>query len=135
MKKINFPLPLRCQILFLSLLGLLSLPLQAQTLKYTYDALGRVTFVEDATNGNRDYDYDKAGNRLLVSSGTASDAAAEPAPPMTPAQACASSGKIGVIASSWTNGTSSEAAGRAAFTFCAPCRYYASSNTFICSAI
>jgi YD repeat-containing protein len=53
----------------------------ATTLTYTYDALGRLTYVNDPTNGNRDYDYDKAGNRLLVSVGTASDAAAEPPPP------------------------------------------------------
>jgi hypothetical protein len=48
------------------------------TLKYTYDALGRLTFVEDPVNGNLDYDYDAAGNRLLVSVGTADDAAADP---------------------------------------------------------
>ena len=50
----------------------------ANTITYTYDALGRLTFVSDPANGNRDYDYDKAGNRLLVSVGTASDSAAEP---------------------------------------------------------
>jgi hypothetical protein len=60
--------------------------LGANTIKYTYDALGRLTFVNDTLNGNRDYDYDKAGNRLLVSVGTANDAAAEPGspPPTTP---------------------------------------------------
>lgn len=60
---------------FLFLIGKLG---AANTLTYTYDALGRLTFVNDPTNGNRDYDYDKAGNRLLVSVGTANDAAAEP---------------------------------------------------------
>ena len=45
---------------------------------YKYDALGRLTFVSDPANGNRDYDYDKAGNRLLMSVGTADDGAAEP---------------------------------------------------------
>lgn len=60
--------------------SLLSLPLHAQTKTtiYTYDALGRLTFVEDSQNGNRDYDYDKAGNRLQVATGTANDAAVEP---------------------------------------------------------
>lgn len=51
---------------------------QAQTTVYTYDALGRLTFVADPLNGNRDYDYDKAGNRLLVSTNIATDTAAEP---------------------------------------------------------
>ncbi|MBK8187841.1 MAG: hypothetical protein IPK77_11710 [Cellvibrio sp.] len=51
---------------------------QSKTTKYTYDALGRLTFVNDSVNGNRDYDYDKAGNRLLVTTGLASDEAAEP---------------------------------------------------------
>jgi len=51
---------------------------EAKTTKYTYDALGRLTYVEDSQNGNRDYDYDKMGNRLKVSVGTASDAGSEP---------------------------------------------------------
>jgi YD repeat-containing protein len=53
----------------------------AQTAKvttYTYDPLGRLTFVEDSQNGNRDYDYDKAGNRLNVAVGTANDGASSP---------------------------------------------------------
>jgi len=50
----------------------------SNTISYTYDALGRLTFVSDPANGNRDYDYDKAGNRLLMSVGTANDSAAEP---------------------------------------------------------
>ena len=57
---------------------------QAKTTIYTYDALGRLTYVQDSQNGNRDYDYDSAGNRLKVATGTASDAASEPgaaAPP------------------------------------------------------
>lgn len=37
-----------------------------QQLDYTYDDLGRLTFVEDRVNGNRDYDYDAAGNRCTV---------------------------------------------------------------------
>jgi YD repeat-containing protein len=56
----------------------------ATTITYTYDALGRVTFVTDPTNGNRDFDYDKVGNRLNVATGTANDAASEPAPPPPP---------------------------------------------------
>lgn len=52
---------------------------------YSYDTLGRLTFVNDARNGNRDYDYDKAGNRLLVSTNTATDATAEPTPESLPA--------------------------------------------------
>ena len=52
-----------------------------KTLTYKYDALGRLTFVTDAQNGNRDYDYDRAGNRLLVTIGSASDAANEPTLP------------------------------------------------------
>lgn len=55
-----------------------------KTLKYTYDALGRLTYTEDSINGNRDYDYDRAGNRLQVSVGTANDAAAEPPIPAAP---------------------------------------------------
>lgn len=57
--------------------------LYAGTLKYQYDALGRLTYVEDPTNGNRDYDYDSAGNRLLVSTNTANDTAAEPGAAVT----------------------------------------------------
>jgi hypothetical protein len=56
----------------------------ATTLTYTYDALGRLTFVVDSTNGNRDFDYDKLGNRLNVAVGTGSDAASEPSPPPPP---------------------------------------------------
>jgi YD repeat-containing protein len=81
MNKARFTL-LQHSILFASILALSA---EAQTLKYTYDALGRVTFVEDATNGNRDYDYDKAGNRLLVSINTANDDAAKPVEPSVPA--------------------------------------------------
>jgi YD repeat-containing protein len=60
---------------------------QSKTTIYTYDALGRLTYVQDTQNGNRDYDYDNAGNRLRVAAGTASDGAAEPAaasPPYVP---------------------------------------------------
>ncbi len=55
-----------------------SVAIQSKTIRYNYDALGRLTFVEDSQNGNRDYDYDKAGNRLLVSTKVASDNTAEP---------------------------------------------------------
>ena len=44
-----------------------------KTIKYTYDALGRLTFVEDSINGNRDYDYDDAGNRTQVLVGVSDD--------------------------------------------------------------
>lgn len=39
---------------------------QSQTLKYSYDELGRLTVVEDSQNGNRTYAYDPAGNRTGV---------------------------------------------------------------------
>ena len=55
----------------------LSLHAQNKTTGYTYDALGRLTYVADSVNGNRDYDYDKAGNRVNVAAGTGSDAASE----------------------------------------------------------
>lgn len=55
-----------------------SASIQPKTVRYTYDALGRLTFVDDSQNGNRDYDYDAAGNRLLVSTAVANDTAAEP---------------------------------------------------------
>lgn len=49
-----------------------SVPAAVQT--FTYDALGRLTFVNDSRAGmNRDYDYDAAGNRTNVSVGTSSD--------------------------------------------------------------
>lgn len=47
--------------------------IQSKTTRYTYDALGRLTFVEDSQNGNRDYDYDAAGNRTNVAAGVSSD--------------------------------------------------------------
>lgn len=47
--------------------------IQSKTTRYTYDALGRLTFVEDPQNGNRDYDYDAAGNRTNVVTGVNSD--------------------------------------------------------------
>ena len=36
------------------------------TLEYTYDALGRLKVVTDTKNGNRNYTYDKAGNRITA---------------------------------------------------------------------
>lgn len=56
----------------------------SQTTVYTYDVLGRVTYVTDTKNGNRDYDYDPAGNRLNVATGTTGDASSEPVPPPVP---------------------------------------------------
>jgi len=47
--------------------------IQSKTTRYTYDALGRLTFVEDSQNGNRDYDYDAAGNRINVATGVSTD--------------------------------------------------------------
>lgn len=44
-----------------------------QTLEFDYDVLGRLTFVKDNVNGNRDYDYDKAGNRTQMTVGASSD--------------------------------------------------------------
>lgn len=36
--------------------------------EYEYDALGRLIIVLDANNGDRGYDYDKAGNRITAGS-------------------------------------------------------------------
>lgn len=55
-------------------------PVQTPTVTYTYDALGRLTYVSDTVAGNRDYDYDAAGNRRLVSTNTTNDEEAEPTP-------------------------------------------------------
>lgn len=76
----------------------------AKTTHYKYDALGRLTFVEDSQNGNRDYDYDAAGNRRNVAAGTADDAASEPTtPPPPPApQAPANLAKAHVADCSWS---------------------------------
>jgi len=80
-----------------------------KTTTYTYDALGRLTFVTDSQNGNRDYDYDKAGNRLLVAVGGANDAANEPGAsgPPPPTNPTASLGSFCVWNTSW--GTSAGA--------------------------
>ncbi|WP_041551196.1 RHS repeat domain-containing protein [Cellvibrio japonicus] len=78
--KINF-LCISALVLFFPL----SLIAQTKTTTYTYDALGRLTFVHDSVNGNRDYDYDKAGNRLLVSTNIAADEIAEPGSGTLPA--------------------------------------------------
>lgn len=43
---------------------------QAQSLKYTYDELGRLKTVEDSKNGDRNYQYDAAGNRIYVENPT-----------------------------------------------------------------
>jgi YD repeat-containing protein len=55
-----------------------------KVLRYQYDALGRLTFTEDTVNGNRDFDYDAAGNRLLVTTATPNDQTAEPGGPPPP---------------------------------------------------
>jgi hypothetical protein len=82
-----------CCTFFYSFLGLISATSDAQTLKYTYDALGRVTFVEDSVNGNRDYDYDPAGNRVAVNVGNATE---DPAPvPLLPAPTAANCRSVG----------------------------------------
>lgn len=39
----------------------------AVKLAFTYDELGRLTLAKDPTNGDRDYEYDDAGNRKSVS--------------------------------------------------------------------
>lgn len=92
--KSNFFLP-AFPILILYFIFSPSIFAQTKTTTYTYDALGRLTFVTDPANGNRDYDYDKAGNRLLVSANSANDAATEPevgvplpAPVILPNQGC-----------------------------------------------
>jgi YD repeat-containing protein len=51
---------------------------QTKTTTYEYDALGRLTYVIDPVNGNRDYDYDAAGNRRVVATSTPDDGAVEP---------------------------------------------------------
>ena len=68
---------------------------QSKTVTYTYDELGRLTFMSDPVNGNRDYDYDKTGNRLLVATSTANDTAAEPAVVYLPAPTGLSKSLIG----------------------------------------
>lgn len=63
---------------------LFSLNLHAQTINYTYDVLGRATFATDSVNGNRDFDYDPAGNRINMAVGITNDAASEPNSPTAP---------------------------------------------------
>lgn len=60
-----FTRTLRYVVIIISL-GFVCFEVSAQTVKYTYDALGRVRVVEDGVNGNRGYDYDAAGNRINV---------------------------------------------------------------------
>lgn len=46
-----------------------SVPADPKTTRYTYDELGRLVKVEDGQNGNRNYNYDAAGNRTNVTVG------------------------------------------------------------------
>ncbi len=57
---------------------------QERDIKFHYDELGQLTFVEDSVNGNRDYDYDDAGNREVVIIGQATDETPLPPPPAVP---------------------------------------------------
>ncbi len=58
-------------------------------IEYQYDTLGRVTFVKDGVNGNRDYDYDVAGNRKVTSVGESQDdPVLPPAPPAPTGLSC-----------------------------------------------
>lgn len=50
-----------------------------QTLKYSYDALGRLVVENDTVNGDRNFAYDAAGNRTQVTAGN-------PALPTVPAK-------------------------------------------------
>ncbi|MEY4590277.1 MAG: hypothetical protein RL497_2353 [Pseudomonadota bacterium] len=70
--------------IFLTLLTACAASEPEVVVKYQYDALGRLSYVEDIENGNRDYDYDKAGNRVLVATSTASDATKTPEVPPLP---------------------------------------------------
>lgn len=45
----------------------------ATEISYHYDALGRLQFVEDSINSNRDFDYDRAGNRTAVAESVVSE--------------------------------------------------------------
>lgn len=75
--------------LLLSLLCSTSVFSVERTINYQYDGLGQLTFVEDSVNGNRDYDYDDAGNRKVVSVGQLSDdAPTQPAPPIPTGLSC-----------------------------------------------
>mgnify|MGYP003942126097 CR=1 FL=1 len=69
--------------LMLSLLGINQASAE-QKLRYTYDSLGRLTFVEDSVNGNRDFDYDSAGNRTHVIIGSPGDDVPPNPPPPAP---------------------------------------------------
>lgn len=65
-------MPFFMACLFVFNLAFVSSALSApHTITYTYDELGRLTFVNDTVN--RDYDYDAAGNRVSVEVGTSVD--------------------------------------------------------------
>lgn len=65
-------MPFFVACLFVFNLAFVSSALSApHTITYTYDELGRLTFVNDTVN--RDYDYDAAGNRVSVEVGTSVD--------------------------------------------------------------
>lgn len=69
---------------------------------YTYDSMGRLTFVEDGINGNRDYDYDKAGNRDEVLVGKETDEVPLPPPPASPGSLSCSFVAPNVYRASWS---------------------------------
>lgn len=89
--------------IFASLLLQSPLAISGNTQLYTYDALGRLTFVQDNQNGNRDYDYDAAGNRVAVVVGQATDDPVLPPAPLSPSNArCNSVYAAGVYQASWS---------------------------------
>lgn len=85
----------------------------ATEITYKYDALGRLTFVEDSVNGNRDYNYDPAGNRTGLAYGTdVEDGDADPlAEPLLAPTGLSTYGPIsqaGGYPSRWTAVTNAE---------------------------
>ncbi len=103
-----------CFILFsFSLAFFYANPTFAQTTTYTYDTLGRLTFVQDV-NGNRDYDYDNAGNRTEVAIATTSDDV--PVTPVLPAPVL-SAGACSQIAPGAYRGQWNAVAGAGAYKY------------------
>lgn len=81
---------------------------KAVTKSFEYDELGRLTFVKDPLNGNRDYDYDPAGNRTQVFVGATTDSENPDAEPdytaylPAPTNLYTSAVATGVYTSSWS---------------------------------